>query len=360
MRLAAEQLEIHTLAREFAEREIRPHAARWDEAHALDSDIFGKLAELGFLGMTVPEEHGGLALDPVTYLLVLEELAWGDAAVALSVAVHNGLVASLLERHGSVQQKRDLLPVLATGERLGAFALSEPSAGSDVGAVATAAATDGDGWRLSGSKRWVTNGERAGLVVVFARTAESTLGAFLVELPAAGWRVTRRELTMGLRASETVAVELDGVRVPTGRALGPSDAGFRLAMEALDLGRAGVAAQAVGVARAAQEYALAYAVQREQFGQPIARFGAVEEKLAEMARRVTAARTLTHGAGERLADAAGARGAGEPRRRGPDSATAWAAMAKLTASEAALCGSPTRPCRCSEDTAICATTRSRS
>ncbi len=332
MTLTAEQRAVQTLARDFAEGEIRPYAAAWDEARALDPAIFTKLAEVGFLGMSVPEDYGGLDLDPVTYLLVLEELARADAAVALSVAVHNGLVASLLARHGSDAQKRALLPALAAGERLGAFALSEPDAGSDAGAVATAAVQDGSGWRLSGTKRWVTNGERAGLAVVLARTGEKRMGAFLVELPAAGWTVTGRERTMGLRASETVSVALDGVAVPTERVLGAPDAGLRLAMEALDVGRAGVAAQAVGIARAAHEHALAYAVQREQFGQPIACFGAVEEKLAEMARRVAAARLMTHAAGERLT---GFR-AGEPLGRGPDSATAWSAMAKLTASEAAM------------------------
>ena len=170
MTLTAEQLEIQALAREFAEKELRPHAPEWDQARALDDGVFAKLAEVGFLGMTIPEEHGGLGLDPLTYLLVLEELAWGDAAVALSVAVHNGLVAATLVRHGTPDQKRDLLPALASGQRLGAFALSEPQAGSDVGAVATTAERDGAGWRLTGEKRWVTNGARAGLAVTDRRT----------------------------------------------------------------------------------------------------------------------------------------------------------------------------------------------
>lgn len=331
MTLTAEQLEIQALARAFAEGEIAPRAAGWDQARALEPGIFAQLAEVGFLGMCVPEAHGGLDLDPVTYLLVIEELARADAAVALSVQVHNGLVASLLARHGTDEQEEALLPALATGERIGAFALSEPGAGSDVGAVATTATKDGNKWRLDGAKRWVTNGERAGLAIVVARTGDRTLGAFLVE-PGPGWTVGRREATMGLRASETVSVELDGVAVPGDRVLGGPEAGFRLAMEALDMGRAGVAAQAVGIARAALEHATAYAVQREQFGQPIARFGGIEEKLAEMARRVATARLAAHAAGERLA---GFR-AGEPLVRGMDGATAWAAIAKLTASEAAV------------------------
>jgi alkylation response protein AidB-like acyl-CoA dehydrogenase len=326
-----EQLEIQALAREFAERELRPHAAAWDQARAVDDGVFAKLAEVGFLGMTVPDAHGGLGLDPLTYLLVLEELAWGDAAVTLSVAIHNGLVAGSIARHGTEEQRAALLPALAAGERLGAFALSEPQAGSDAGALATTATPDGTGWRLSGQKRWVTNGGRAGLAVVFARTDADKVGAFLVELPAPGWKVTRRETTMGYAASETVAVELDGVAVPADRVLGDPRAGFRLAMQALDVGRIGLAAQAVGIARAALEHALAYAVHREQFAQPIARFGGVQEKLAEMARRVTAARAVTHGAVARLN---GTEGGADPR--GPDALTAWAAMAKLTASETAI------------------------
>jgi alkylation response protein AidB-like acyl-CoA dehydrogenase len=172
----------------------------------------------------------------------------------------------------------------------------------------------------------VTNGERAGLAVVFARTGERALGAFLVELPAPGWRVTQRERTMGLSASETVTVELDGVRVAHDRALGAPGAGLPLALEALDLGRLGTAAQAVGIARAAMEHAVAYAKQREQFGQPIAHFGGIQEKLAEMARRVAAARAVTHAAAAHVSSPG----------TGLDAPAAWAAIAKLTASETAM------------------------
>jgi alkylation response protein AidB-like acyl-CoA dehydrogenase len=336
MTLTAEQLEtqaqIQALAREFADRELRPRSAAWDQARALDDGVFRQLGELGFLGMTVAESAGGLGLDLLTYVIVLEELARGDAAVALSVGVHNGLVAALLARHGSEAVKGALLPALASGERLGAFALSEPIAGNDFLAVSTKAIADGNGWRLTGSKSWVTNGERAGLVVVFARTGERALGAFVVELPADGWRVTGRERTMGLSASETVTVELDGVRVAHDRTLGAPGAGLELALEALDLGRLGTAAQAVGIARAALEHAVAYAKQREQFGQAIANFGGIQEKLAEMARRVTAARAVTHAAAAHLAGGEGP----APSGRGLDAPAAWAAIAKLTASETAM------------------------
>lgn len=325
-----EQLEIQTLAREFADGELRPHAAGWDQVRALDDAVFGKLAELGFLGMLVPEEHGGLGFDFATYVLVLEELARGDGAVALSVAIHNGPVCGTLLRHGSEEQKRAWLPRLAAGESLGAFALSEPEAGSDAGAIATAADRDGDGWRISGVKRWVTNGARAGLVLLFAR-AEEGVSVFLVSPDEPGYRVGEGERTLGMRASETVTVELDGLRVGGGALLGRAGEGLRYAMEALDEGRVGIAAQAVGIGRSALEHATAYAVERHQFGQSLSDFGAIQAKLADMHRRIAGARAVTHHAGAAL-DAA--RNGGWPRT-GPDGITANAAVAKLAASEAA-------------------------
>ncbi|HSR42450.1 MAG TPA: acyl-CoA dehydrogenase family protein, partial [Longimicrobiales bacterium] len=170
--LTAEQREIRALAREFAGSEIRPRAAAWDEARALDDGIFSQLAELGFLGMLVPEAHGGLGLDPLTYLVAVEELSWGDPVVGLQVSVQNGLVATAILEHGSDEQRERWLPALAAGETLGAFALSEPGAGSDAAALETRAEPDGDAWVLRGRKKWVTNGDRADRIVVFARTGE--------------------------------------------------------------------------------------------------------------------------------------------------------------------------------------------
>ncbi len=327
----SEQRELRQLAHEFAEAELRPHTAAWDERRALDDDVFAKLAELGFLGMLVPEEHGGLGFDLGTYLLVLEELAWGDAAVARAVAIHNGLVATSMARHGSEAQRSAWLPRLAAGEALGAFALSESDVGSDASSIATRATAEGGGWRLDGEKRWVTNGARAGVVLVFAKTAEDEVGAFLVEPATEGYDRGEPERTLGLRASETVPVRLDGVRVSAEAVLGQPDAGYRIALEALDLGRVGLAAQAVGVGRAALEHATRYALEREQFDQPIARFGAVQAKLAEMARRLAGARALTREAAAALE--AWWDGAGP--RMGLDGATARAAIAKVSASEAA-------------------------
>ena len=328
--LTVEQRELRDLAREFAEAELRSRSAEWDAARDVDDEIFGKLAEMGFLGMLIGEEHGGLGFDLGTYLVVLEELAWGDAAVALSVAIHNGPVAGLVARHGSEEQRARWLPRLASGKVLGAFALSEPDAGSDASSIVTTATRDGDGWRLEGEKRWVTNGARAGVVALFARTSEDDIGLFLVEPGVDGYVVTEEEVTLGLRASQTVSVRLDGVAVGADALVGAADEGLRYALEALDLGRIGVAVQAVGIGRAALEHATAYALEREQFGTPIARFGALQAKLADSAARIASGRALA-------AQAAGAwerARKGEPRT-GLAGVTARAAMAKVVASEAA-------------------------
>ena len=333
MALTTEQLEIQALARDFAEGELRPHTARWDEARTLDDDVFAKLAELGFMGMLVPESYGGLDFDVATYLRVLEELARGDGAVALSVAIHSGPVTGLITSLGTDAQKDRWLGLLASGEVLGAFALSEPEAGSDAASVQTRALPDGEGWRLTGVKRWVTNGARAGMVIVFARTGDGEgIGAFLVDPGDDGYRVVGEESTLGLRASQTATVELDGVYVGPEGLLGDLDGGLRVAMQAVDVGRVGVAAQAVGIARAAMEHATRYSLERMQFGRSIAKFGAIQAKLADMARLIAGARALTDEAGRALQ--AWRNGAGHDRT-GPEGVTALVAMAKLAASEAA-------------------------
>lgn len=325
-----EQRELQALARDFASAELRPHSAAWDERRDLDEEIFGKLAETGFLGMLIAEEHGGLAFDLATYLVVLEELAWGDAAVALSVAIHNGPVAGLIARHGSDAQRERWLPGMAAGETLGAFALSEPDAGSDASSITSTATRQGDGWRLDGEKRWVTNGARSGVVALFARTSEDGIGLFLVDPEADGYVVGEREKTMGLRASQTVSVRLDGLRVEADALVGAPDEGLGYALEALDLGRIGIASQAVGIGRAAVEHATRYALERRQFGRPIARFGALQAKLADSAQRLASGRALALEAADAWERA---RDGGD--RRGLEGVTARAAMAKLAASEAA-------------------------
>ena len=332
MSFTAEQLEIQSLAREFAQREIAPHAEAWDAARAIPDDVFGAMAELGFLGMLTPERFGGLALDVPTYLLVLEEIARADASVALTVAIHNGPVPSLLLAHGNEAQKERWLPRLAAGELIGAFALSESEAGSDAASLAATATRDGDGWVLNGRKAWITNGARAGVVVLFAR-AEEGVSCFLVEPGSPGYDVAERVTTMGHRASETVTVELSDLRVPAGALVGEPGRGLGYALESLVVGRAGIAAQALGIAQSALDHATRYALERRQFGTPLAEFGATQAKLGNIAARIVAVRAATHEVGRRL----------ETRRQGGvdlgtgfDDLGARAAGAKLLASETAM------------------------
>jgi acyl-CoA dehydrogenase len=335
--VTAEQLEIRGMARDFALGEIRPHAPIWDAARELPGDLYPKLAEMGFMGMTIPEEHGGLGLDQTTYLLALEALAWGDAATALGVAIHNGPVTGLLMAHGTPEQKARWLPEMATGAALGVFALSEEEAGSDPAALGLRADRAGEGWSLTGEKRWVTNGARGGLLLIFARTGgepgdKDGISAFLVPGGSSGVSVSRRERTLGLSASETVGLAFDGVDVPGDALLGREGEGYAMAMEALVPGRLGIAAQALGIGQAAYEHALEYAREREQFGRSLDAFGAIREKLAGMAIRIEGARAFLLTVAREMEEAAG-----DARELAlPASLRARAAMAKVMASEAAM------------------------
>lgn len=332
----AEQLEFRALAREFATGEIRPHAEAWDAERRLPDALFANLAELGFLGMRMPEAQGGLGVDTPTFAMVLEALAWGDASVALAVAIHNGPIPRALEGWGSEEQQARWFPELASGQVLGAFSLTEPGAGSDPSALATRARVRDGSWVLDGRKSWVTNGDRAGLILLFARTGADDSGregisAFLVPRNTPGLQVVDRERTLGLSASETVSLELVGVELPENALLGSPGDGYEIAMDALLVGRIGVAAQALGIGQAAFEHALRYADEREQFGRSLHRFGAVREKLAEMAIRLRQARLLTLDAATRLDQ-----GQVEDQAHLPNSPRALSSMAKVAASEAAM------------------------
>ncbi len=330
--LTSDQLEIRELARDFAAGEIAPRAAAWDRNRAFDRDVLDKLAELGFLGMLVPSEYGGLGLDVPTYLVALEEIARGDASLALTMAIQNGPVPHVLLAHGTEAQKSEWLPTLASGKKIAGFALSEAGAGSDPSGMTTTARRHADGWTISGVKRWVTNGSLADVAVVFALTGTEgpgiPVGAFLVDTAADGYRVGRREATMGLRASETVSIELDHVQVNGDRLVGGESRGLSHALGALDLGRLGIGAQAVGIARAAMEHATAYARQRQQFGRPIAEFGAIRSKLAVMATEIAAARALVFEGALAWESRSALADGGPP-------VPARSAMAKLFASETA-------------------------
>lgn len=327
--MTPDQREIQRMAREFAMRELAPHAAAWDRDSYFEPSLTGKLGDLGFLGMLLPEAYDGLGLDSLTYLLALEEIAAADASAAVLMSVHNSLPTQMLLRFGSEAQRQRWLPPMARGELLGAFALSEPDAGSDAAALRTQAVRDGDDWVLDGTKAWVTNGNHAGVIVAMARTDRPELrrggrgiSAFIVTPDLPGFTVGKKENKLGLRASPTVQLTFDQLRVPGDRLLGDEGLGFVYAMQSLEHGRLGIAAQAVGIARRALELATMYASERRQFGTPIHDFQAIQFKLADMATSVTAARAVLHAAAAM-------------KDRG-ESAGAYASMAKLLASEAAM------------------------
>jgi alkylation response protein AidB-like acyl-CoA dehydrogenase len=322
--LSADQREIQGLAREFAQAEIEPHAAAWDREHRFPRDLFAKLAELGLMGVCVPEEYGGAGADFLSYILVLEELSRADAGVGVTVAVHTSAATLPLLAFGTDEQKSRFVPPLARGEHLGAFALTEPEAGSDAGAIRTAAVPDGDGWRISGAKQWITNGSHAGTFLLFARTDPETPGprgvsAFVLD--AEHVRVTRDEEKLGLNSSVTNDIVVEDALVGRDRLLGEEGRGFRVAMATLDGGRIGIAAQAVGIAQAGFDVAREYAKERRAFGRPIADLQAIQWKLADMATEIDAARLLVY-------RAAWLRQSGEPH-------TEAGAKAKLFASEMA-------------------------
>ena len=295
--LSPEQKEIQALAREFAEREIEPHAAEWDREHTFPRPLFAKLAELGLMGTCVPEEYGGAGTDFLSYILVLEELSRADAGVGVTVAVHTSAVTLPILTFGTVEQRSRFVPPLARGEHLGAFALTEPQAGSDAGSLRTRADPDGDGWRISGNKQWITNGRYAGTFLLFARTDASIPGARGVSafiLDADQVEVTRDEEKLGLHSSITNDIAVEDAVVSRDRLLHEEGKGFRVAMQTLDGGRIGIAAQALGIAQAAYEVAVAYARERRTFGKAIGEHQAIQQKLADMSMELDAARLLVY------------------------------------------------------------------
>jgi alkylation response protein AidB-like acyl-CoA dehydrogenase len=294
--LSAEQKEIQALAREFVRAEVEPHATDWDREHRFPHEVFGKLAELGLMGVCVPEEYGGAGADFVTYMLVLEELSRGDAGVGVTVAVHTSAVTLPILRFGTDEQRDRFVPPLARGEVIGAFALTEAEAGSDAGALRTRAEPDDAGWRITGAKQFISTAEAAGTFLLFARTDPDTPGARGIScfiLDAEHVRVTGREEKLGLNSSTTNSIAVDAV-VERDRLLHEEGKGFHVAMATLDGGRIGIAAQAVGIAQAAYDVARAYAQERHAFGRPIAKFQAIQHKLADMATEIEAARLLVH------------------------------------------------------------------
>jgi alkylation response protein AidB-like acyl-CoA dehydrogenase len=297
-RPSEEQEILRRSVREFAEAEMRPHVMEWDEAQHFPMDLLPKLAALGLMGIQFPEQYGGSAMSPVDYCICIEELARVCPAIALSVAAHNGLCSSHIAMFGSETQRQQYLPRLVKGEVLGAWGLTEAGAGSDAAGMRTTAIKDGDGWVIDGSKNFITHGKIGGVMVVMAITdrmkGHRGISAFIVEHGTPGMRAGKKENKLGMRASDTSEVVFENCRVPASQLLGGEGQGFINTLQVLDAGRIGIAALSVGLAQGAYEAARRYALERRQFGQPIAAFQAIQWKLADAATRIEAARLLTY------------------------------------------------------------------
>jgi hypothetical protein len=297
-RQTEEQQLLRRTVREFAESEMRPHVREWDETQHFPVELMPKLAALGLLGIQWPEQYGGAGMSAVDYCVCIEELARVDPGVALSVAAHNGLCSAHIAMFGSEAQKQTYLIPLARGEKIGAWALTESSSGSDAGGLRTAAVRAGADWVLNGSKAFTTHGGVGQVCVVMAVTDRAAgpkgISAFILEQGAPGMTSGKKEDKLGMRASETSEVLLDDCRVPADRVLGEEGQGFVNALQVLDAGRIGIAALSVGLAQGAYEAALHYARERTAFGKTINRFQAIQWKLADNVTRIEAARLLTY------------------------------------------------------------------
>jgi alkylation response protein AidB-like acyl-CoA dehydrogenase len=325
-RLSDEQQQIATMVREFAESEIKPSLADWDERQHFPVETFKRAGELGMLGVTIPEEYGGAGLSYVDYANVVEELAVVDSGFGLSVAAHNSLCTGHIYIAGNAEQKKHWLPKLTSGEWIGAWALTEPGSGSDASGLRTVAVKDGDDWVLNGTKNFITNATYADISVVIAVTdrndSKRGITAFAVEMDRPGIRAGKKENKLGMRVSDTAELVLEDCRVPAANVVGNIGEGFIDAMRTLDGGRISIAALAVGIARGAYEAARDYSKQRQAFGKPISDFQAIQFMLADMATEIDAARLLTY-------RAAAIKDQGEK-------VTQFSAMAKLYASEVAV------------------------
>ncbi|MCF8064502.1 MAG: acyl-CoA dehydrogenase [Desulfarculaceae bacterium] len=294
--LTEEQVMIQTMARDFAREVLLPTASERDRTHEFPRENLLQMGELGFMGMMVPEAYGGVGVDTVSYALALSEIAYGCASTAVVMSVHNSICCEALVRFGSEEQKRRWLPQMTTGECIGAFALTEPNAGSDPSSQRTTAVADGDEWVINGTKQFITTGKNAGVVMVTAVNDKNKrhrgISAFLVPQGTPGMSVGKVEEKLGLKASDTVQLIFEDCRVPQDCILGKPGDGFRAAMVCLDSGRIGIAAQSVGVAMACLDEAMDFTKAREQFGRPISDFQGIRWKLADMATQIEAARLL--------------------------------------------------------------------
>ena len=294
--LTEEQRQVRDLCRKFADEELRPHARKWDQEHRFPAEAVKKLAEMGLLAVAVPAEWGGAGMDNMCYALAMEEISRGCASTGVTMSVNNSLYCDPVMKFGTPEQKQKWLKPFTAGEKLGAFALTEPMSGSDAAEMRTLAVRKGDAYVLNGAKNFITNGPQADAILVFAMTdrpkGHKGISAFLVPTDAKGFTRGKPDEKVGIRASGTCSVFFEDVVVPASDRLGGEGEGFKVAMATLDGGRIGIAAQALGIARAALEEARAYAKDRKAFGQPIANFQAIQFMLADMATEVDAARLL--------------------------------------------------------------------
>ena len=326
LELNDQQKMIQKMVREFAEKEVAPIAAELDKKEEYPHKTLEKMAKLGLLGIIIPTEYGGAGLDTISYSIIVEEISRKCASTGVITSVHNSLTAWPIIRYGTDEQKKKYLPILARGEKIGAFAGTEPNAGSDLGAMKTTAVLKGSKYIINGDKTFITSGPEAGIIIVFAVTDKNAgtkgLSAFIVESKFKGFKVGSIFDKLGIKASKTSELIFDNMEVPKENLLGKEGEGFKIALSCLDGGRIGIACQAVGIAQAALDESINYSQQRQQFGKPISKFQAIQWMIADMATRIEAARWLVYNAaykkdtGQRISKEA--------------------AMAKLFASETAV------------------------
>jgi len=326
MTIEKDYLELRDMASKFADKEVGPLAAQIDHESSIPQNLIKKLKEMGFFGIYVPEELGGAGLDYISYAIIMEELSRGCASTGVLISAHNSLCNYPILRFGSDEQKKKYLPKLATGEHLGCFCLSEPNAGSDAGSLTTFAEDKGEYFEISGTKNFITNGREANIAVVFAKTEKTKdhkgMSAFIVETEWEGFNVQKCEDKLGIKGSSTAQISLEKVKVPKENLLGTGGKGFKVALETLDGGRIGIAAQALGIGEAAFRYAKKYASERIQFGKPLSSLQAIQFMLADMSTKLSASRLMILNASQ-LKD--------EGEKFSKESA-----QAKLFASEAAM------------------------
>lgn len=326
MILDADYKEIRDMVSSFAQNEVAPLAMDIDKNEKIPTELINKLGENGFLGSYIPEEYGGAGLDYMSYSLIVEELSKACASTGVFVSAHTSLCVWPILGFGSEEQKKKFLPKLASGEWIGCFCLSEPGAGSDAGSLTTMAEDKGDHWEINGVKNWITNGSEADIAIVFAKTTKTDnykgISAFIVETNSPGFEIIKVEEKLGIKGSSTCQLAFDKVKVPKENLLGPLEKGFKVAMATLDGGRIGIASQALGIARAAFEYALRYSNERIQFGKPISSLQAIQFMLADMSTKISASQLLIYNASQ--------------MKDRKEDYTKYSAQAKLYAAEAAM------------------------